>query len=179
MAVFAYASWIQSRGLTCIVNHTDQASSVHIINTEIVQNAAIDAVGGLGIRLSLCRKYTIQIRNVTMSGNILGAIGEVPNIKEWWQQLYSVYGNALAAGNLGIMIAPATPYHSISIEDSTFSSGVGRYGGAILIYTLFPPCIYSARHVGSLDTISLSNVTFTNNTADFGGAMWIDCLRET
>ena len=149
--------------------------------TKMSQNSPLFlqcAVGGLGIRLSLCRKYTIQIRNVTMSGNILGAIGEVPNIKEWWQQLYSVYGNALAAGNLGIMIAPATPYHSISIEDSTFSSGVGRYGGAIVIYTHFPPCVYSERRVASLNTISLSNVTFTNNTADFGGAVWIDVVAQ-
>jgi len=174
------ASWNQSTMLpevSCIVNHTDQASSVHIINTEIVQNAAIDAVGGLGILLSLCRKYTIQIRNVTMSGNNLGAVGEVPKGWPWWQQ-YSVYGNAFGAGNLGIMIIPVTPYHSISIEDSTFSSGVARYGGAIVIYTLFPPCVYSARHVGSLNTISVSNVTFTNNTADFGGAMWIDLVTQ-
>jgi len=126
ISLSAYAYWNQPTWppeVLCIVNHTDQASSVHIINTEIVQNAAIDAVGGLGILLRLCRKYTILIRNVTMSGNILGAIVEVPNIKVWWQQ-YSVYGNALGAGNLGIMISPATPYHSISIEDSTRGNAI-------------------------------------------------------
>ena len=177
ISLSAYASWNQSTWppeVSCTVNHTDQASSVHILNTEIVRNAAIDAFGGLGIIISLCRKYTIQMRNVTMNGNILGAVGESP--KGWWQNLS--YGNALGAGNLGIMIVPATPYHSISIEDSNFRSGVGRYGGAIVIYTQFLPCVQNVRHVGSLGTISLSNVTFTNNTADSGGAVWIDLVTQ-
>ena len=81
-------------------------------------------------------------------------------------------------GNLGILIFPPAPYHSISIEDSNFRSGVGRYGGAIGIYTQFPTCVQNVRHVGSLGTISLSNVTFTNNTADYGGAVWIDLVTQ-
>ena len=36
----------------------------------------------------------------------------------------------------------------------------------------------NVRHVGSLGTISLSNVTFTNNTADYGGAVWIDLVTQ-
>ena len=88
ISLSAYASWNQSTWppeVSCTVNHTDQASSVRILNTEIVRNAAIDAVGGLGIIISLCRKYTIQMRNVTMNGDILGAVGESP--KGWWQNL--------------------------------------------------------------------------------------------
>ena len=169
--IFLYVaeSWeLRPTEVSCTVNHTNQAGSVHILNTEIVRNAAVDAAAGVGIVLNLCHKYSIKIKNVTMDGNVLSPkVGG--STKGSWQQFA-----AIGAGNLGIIVAPATPYHSISIANSTFRSGVSRYGGAIVIYTLFPPCVYRARQFSSLDMISLSNVTFTNNTADFGGALWLD-----
>ena len=48
------------------------------------------------------------------------------NLQKDGGKIFLNYGNALGAGNLGIMIVPATPYHSISIEDSNFRSGVAR-----------------------------------------------------
>ena len=84
--LLSFGDWNQSTWspkVACTVNHTDQASSVHILNTEIVRKAAIKGVGGLGIALSLCRKYTIRMRNITMDSNIVGAIGES---SKWWQQ---------------------------------------------------------------------------------------------
>ena len=104
---------------SCTVNNTDHASSVQIMNTEIVQNAATNAAGGLSVFLNLCYKYIVQIRNTTFSGNTLVPVGESPNFGWWPKYLKSITG-----GNLDISIYLATPYQSVTIEDCIFSSGV-------------------------------------------------------
>ena len=122
----------------CTAIDIDQASGVQIINTEIMHNAAVDAVAGLLVILNLCRRYAIEIRNVTFSGNILDSSGDTSNPIEWWPQQYAGIGG----GNLGVYIGPATPYHSLSIKDCIFSSGVAQYGGAIGIFAFFSSTVH-------------------------------------
>ena len=138
MALFAWESFFNFTRphASCTVNNTDHASSVQIINTEIVQNAATNAAGGLSVFLNLCHKYTLQIRNTQFSGNTLVPVGDSPNFGSWPKYLKSIGG-----GNLGISIYPATPYQSVTIEDCIFSSGIAQYGGGIYrnFDFFFPP----------------------------------------
>ena len=156
----------------CTAKNTDHASSVQIINTEIVQNTATYAAGGLVVALSLCYKYTVEIKNTTFSDNSLVPDGESPNL-EWW----SKHLRSFAGGNLAISILPATPYQSVSIENCIFRSGVAQYGGAIgtMVTFLLPS---NERHPNNSKIVSITNTKFENNSADFGGALWIYLLRE-
>lgn len=157
---------------SCTVNNTDHASSVQIINTEIVQNAAIYAAGGLSVFLNLCYKYIVQIRNTTFSGNTLVPVGESPNFG-WWPK----YLKSIAGGNLGISIYPATPYQPVTIEDCIFSSGVAQYGGAIgTMVPFFLP--FNERHPNNSTIVSITNTKFENNRADFGSAVWTYLITE-
>ena len=70
VALYALESWKYTPPhASCTVNNTDQASSVQIINTEIVQNTATYAAGGLAVALNISYKYIVEIRNTTFSGN--------------------------------------------------------------------------------------------------------------
>ena len=172
MSLYAFTSSnLTLAKLFCAVNNSYQVGSVHIVNTEIVRNAAVDVAGGLAVVINLCYKYTIQIKNTTFSGNSLGSVGE--SSKSWWpQELRSIGG-----GNLGVYLGLAH-YHSISIEDCTFSSGVAQYGGAIAFAASFPPLEYHARHPYSTELISVSNTKFFNNSASNGGAVWVDLMSK-
>ena len=173
MALYALESWKYTPPhASCTAKNTDQASSVQIINTEIVQNTATYAAGGLAVALNLCYKYTVEIRNTTFSGNSLVPVGDSPNLG-WWPK----YLRSFAGGNLGISIFPATPYQSVSIEDCIFRSGVAQYGGAIgTMVAFFLP--FSGRHPNNSKIVSITNTKFENNSADFGGAVWTYLLTE-
>ena len=157
---------------SCTVKNADQESSVQIINTEIVQNTATYAAGGLVVALNLCYKYTVEIRNTTFSGNSLVPVGESPNLGLWPKYLRSLSG-----GNLGISILPATPYQSVRIEDCIFRSGVAQYGGAIGTMVAFF-LLSNERHPNNSKIVSITNTKFENNSADFGGAVWMYLLAE-
>ena len=173
MGLFASASWnFTPPHASCTVKNTDHASSVQIINTEIVQNTATYAAGGLLVDLNLCYKYTVEIRNTTFSGNSLVPVGESPNLGLWPKYLRS-----FAGGNLAISILPATPYQSVSIEDCIFSSGVAQYGGAIGTMVVFY-LPRNERHPNNSKIVSITNTKLENNSADFGGAVWMYLLRE-
>ena len=158
----------------CTAIDIDQASGVQIINTEIMHNAAVDAVAGLLVILNLCRRYALEIRNVTFSGNILDSSGDTRNPIEWWPQQYAGIGG----GNLGVYIGPATPYHSVSIKDCMFSSGVAQYGGAIGIFAFFSSSVYNTISPNDTKLLSISNTKFINNSANYGGAVLINLITE-
>ena len=172
MALYAFISTnLTLAELFCAEKNSDQAGSVHIMNTEIVHNTAVDVAGGLAVVLNLCHKYTIQITNTTFSGNSLGSVGE--SSKGWWPKpLRSIGG-----GNLLVYLGLAY-YHSISIKDSTFSSGMAEFGGAVALAASFPTLEYNARHPDSTEVISISNTTFLNNSASNGGAVWVDLMTK-
>ena len=172
MSLYAFTSTdLTLAELFCAEKNSDQAGSVHIVNTEIVQNTAVDVAGGVAVVLNLCHKYTVELTNTTFSGNSLGSVGE--SSKGWWpKQLRSIGG-----GNLCVYLGLAH-YHSISIKDSTFSSGMAQFGGAIALAASFPPLEYNARHRDSTEVISVSNTKFLNNSASNGGAVWVDLMTK-
>ena len=159
----------------CIINTTNKPSVFEISNTWLIGNNATHTIGGgLGIILDLCHRYSVSITNVTLTANVVRTQVSLDDIN------YSDYVST--GGNAFIGIAPALPVHSVIIKDSTFNSGVAIMGGGLALAVRPPPCTEGLASNSSTaffhELVSISNTSFTNNTAASGGAVGILTVSE-
>ena len=149
----------------CPISTTSEANVLEIISTQIVGNYATHLTGGgLGILLNLCHSYNIIITNVTLRGNVIQTHRDLDD-----EQFVPAGGNAF------ITIIPALPGHSVKIKDSIFKSGEAVVAGGLGIAARPPLCTVGLDRDSTVvvpqELVSISNTSFSNNTAISGGAI--------